>query len=70
MCANPDETIPCFLFLVFALVSCFALVFLKLWFIANISKTMQDIGLNPRAKMERIGVSMQPCRKDGMVFAH
>ena len=30
---------------------------MKTWFFANISKSMQVLGVNPKAKMEKIGVS-------------
>ena len=33
---------------------------MKIWFLAIISKSMQDMGVNPRVKMERIQASMQP----------
>ena len=33
---------------------------MKLWFFANISKSMQVMEVNPKVKMERIRVFLQP----------
>ena len=33
---------------------------MELWFLAIVSKSTQDMRMNPRVKIERIEVSMQP----------
>ena len=33
---------------------------MKIWFLVVLCKSMQDMGVNPRVKMERIKVSVQP----------